>query len=98
MDTIGARRSATWLAFLLYGMLAYFLTALGAATERLRSDLGVSRGGGGVHAAGFAAGIVLGGLAAHRLSRRIGGGGAVVAGAAGMAAGTVLLVTGRVPP
>jgi fucose permease len=98
MDTIEPRRSATWLAFLLYGLLAYFLTALGAATERLRSDLGVSRGVVGLHATGFAAGIVVGGLAGHRLSRRIGRGGAVATGAAGMAAGTTVLVTGRLPP
>jgi fucose permease len=97
MSAIEEHRPGTWLAFLLYGLLAYFLNGLGAATERLRSDLGVSRGAVGLHATGFAAGIVLGGLAGHRLSRRIGRGPAVVTGAAGMAAGTVLLVTGRLP-
>jgi MFS family permease len=94
----GERRSATWLAFLLYGLFAYLLTGLGAATERLRSDLGVSRAVVGLHATAFAAGIVLGGLAGHRLSRRLGRGRAAVAGAVGMAAGTALLAAGRTPP
>src|SRR6266700_3991457 len=91
-------RATTWLAFLLYGLFVYPLTALGAAAERLRSDLGVSRGVVGLHATCYAAGIVLGGLAGHRLTRRLGRGRAAVAAAAGMAAGTALVVTGRAPP
>ena len=96
-ETAAERGSATWLAFLLYGLLSYLLTALGAATDRLRSDLGVSRGVAGLHATGFAAGIVLGGLAGHRLTRRLGRGRAVLAAAAGMAVGTGLLAGGRLP-
>jgi MFS family permease len=93
-----AERPATWLAFLLLGLFAYMLNGLGAATERLRSDLGVSRGVVGLHATCFAAGIVVGGAAGHRLTQRYGRGRAAIAGAVGMAAGTVLLAAGRVPP
>src|SRR2546430_7697011 len=83
--------AATWLAFLLYGLFAYLLNGLGAATERLRSDLGVSRGVVGLHATAFAAGLVVGGLAGDRLSRRLGRGGAAIVAAVGTAAGAGLL-------
>jgi fucose permease len=89
--------AATWLAFLLYGLFAYLLNGLGAATERLRSDLGVSRGVVGLHATAFAAGLVVGGLVGDRLSRRTGRGGAAIVAAVGTAAGVALLVAGRVP-
>jgi MFS family permease len=90
-------RRVTWLAFLLYGLFNFMLTGLGAATERLRHDLGLSRGVVGLHAACLAAGLVLGGLAGHRLSRGAGRGATAVVAAAGMAAGTALLAAGRAP-
>ncbi|HXM59114.1 MAG TPA: MFS transporter [Candidatus Dormibacteraeota bacterium] len=91
------RGVATWLAFLLYGLFAYLLNGLGAATERLRSDLGVSRGVVGLHATAFAAGLVAGGFVGDRLSRRLGRGAAAVVAATGMAGGVVLLIAGRGP-
>jgi MFS family permease len=88
----------TWLAYLLYALFAYLLNALGASTERLRAELGVSQAVVGLHATAFAAGLVVGGLAGDRLSGRLGRGRAVLAGGAGMAAGVVLLAAGRVAP
>jgi predicted MFS family arabinose efflux permease len=91
------RGSATWLAFLLTGLFNYMLTALGASSERLRSDLGVSRGLVGLHATCFAAGIVLAGLTGARLSRRYGRRPMIVGGAVGMAAGALLLALSHTP-
>jgi len=88
----------TWMAFLLYALFAYLLNALGASTERLRSDLAVSQAVVGLHATAFAAGLVVGGLTGDRVSGRLGRGPTVMAGAAGMAAGVVLLAAGRIAP
>src|SRR5262245_41001659 len=88
----------TWMAFLLYALFAYLLNALGASTERLRADLGVSQAVVGLHATAFAAGLVVGGLTGDRVSGRLGRGPTVMAGAAGMAAGVVLLAAGRIAP
>ena len=85
------RGSTTWLAFLLTGLFNYMLTALGTSSERLRSDLGVSRGVVGLHATAFAVGIVLAGLTGERLSRRYGRRPVIVGGAVGMAGGALLL-------
>jgi predicted MFS family arabinose efflux permease len=91
------RGSTTWLAYLLTGLFNYMLTALGASSERLRSDLGVSRGVVGLHATSFALGVILAGLTGERLSRRFGRRPVIVGGATGMAAGALLLALSHTP-
>ena len=44
-----SRDATTWLSFLLLSLFNFLLTALGASTERLRQDLGLSRKIGRAH-------------------------------------------------
>src|SRR2546428_1045416 len=83
--------ATTWLSFLLLSLFNFLLTSLGASTERLRQDLGLSRTLIGLHATLFAVGVIAAGLAGNRMSRRFGRRGVVAAGAGGMAAGALLL-------
>ena len=94
---MASRGGTTWLSFLLLSLFNFLLTSLGASTERLRQDLGLSRTLVGLHATLFAVGVILAGLAGNRMSRRFGRRVVVAAGAGGMAAGALLLAIGRTP-
>ncbi|MDQ6743279.1 MAG: MFS transporter [Candidatus Dormibacteraeota bacterium] len=92
-----SRGLTTWLSFLLLSLFNFLLTSLGASSERLRSELGLSRTQVGLHATVFAVGVIAAGLTANRMSRRFGRRAVVAAGAGGMAAGALLLAAGRTP-
>ncbi|MDQ6922246.1 MAG: hypothetical protein M3170_11665, partial [Candidatus Dormibacteraeota bacterium] len=67
-----SRGLTTWLSFLLLSLFNFLLTSLGASSERLRSELGLSRTQVGLHATVFAVGVIAAGLTANRMSRRFG--------------------------
>ncbi len=85
----------TWLAYLMLGFYAYLEAALGPLMPFLRSELGLSYTVGSLHFSAFALGTILGGLAGERVLRRWGRSLAFWGGAAGMAAGAVLLALGH---
>lgn len=85
----------TWLAYLTLGFYAYLEAALGPLMPFLRSELRLSYTVGSFHFSAFAIGTMLGGLFGDRVLRRWGRGWAFWGGAAGMTAGAMLLVLGR---
>lgn len=91
---VRARR--TWLAYLALGYYGYVINGLGPVMPFLRSDLHLSYAQGSLHSSAFALGMFIAGLlgasAVHRLGRHH----AMVFGLVGLAAGSVLLVAGRV--
>jgi len=91
------RDRATWLAYGLLGWFAYFQASPGLVVPNLREELGLGYAVAGLHVTAFAAGGVIAGLTAARLEGRIGRGGLLRAGAAGMAASVGVLVAGRTP-
>lgn len=85
----------TWLAYLMLGFYAYLEAALGPLMPFLRSELHLSYTVGSLHLSAFAGGTMLGGVVGDRVLRQWGRGLAFWGGAAGMAAGAILLVLGR---
>jgi MFS family permease len=85
----------TWLAYLMLGYYAYFQAATGPLMPFLRTELGLSYGLGGLHFSAFALGMITTGLTADRVTGRLGRCQIFWGGAAGMAAGAVLLTLGR---
>ena len=90
-----ARDRFTWLAYLMLGFYAYLEAALGPLMPFLRSELRLSYTVGSLHFSAFAMGTMLGGLVSDRVLRRWGRRPGFWGGAAGMAAGAILLVLGR---
>ena len=85
----------TWLAYLMLGYYAYLQAANGPLMPFLRADLGINYATGGLHFSAFAGGMITTGLTADRVTVRLGRRRAFWGGAAGMAAGAVLLTLGR---
>ncbi len=94
--TVFVRDRFTWLAYLMLGFYAYLEAALGPLMPFLRSELHLSYTVGSLHFSAFALGTILGGLGSDRVLRRWGRGFAFWGGAAGMAAGAIVLVLGQV--
>lgn len=90
-----ARDRFTWLAYLMLGFYAYLEAALGPLMPFLRSELRLSYTVGSLHFSAFAVGTMLGGLVSDRVLRRWGRRWGFWGGAAGMTAGAILLVLGR---
>ena len=85
----------TWLAYLLLGYYAYLQAALGPVMPFLRDDLHINHTVGSLHVSAFALGMILAGVMADRLARRIGRRRVFWGGAAGMALGAVCLALAR---
>ena len=90
-----ARDRFTWLAYLMLGFYAYLEAALGPLMPFLRSELRLSYTVGSLHFSAFAVGTMMGGLVSDHILRRWGRRWGFWGGAAGMAAGAILLVLGR---
>lgn len=84
----------TWLAYLLLGYFAYLQSALGPLMPFLRGELGLSYAVGALHLSAFALGMIGAGLSGARLAARWGRSVIFWGGAAGMAAGVLLLMVG----
>jgi MFS family permease len=84
----------TWLAYLLLGYFAYLQSALGPLMPFLRGELGLSYAVGALHLSAFALGMIGAGLSGARLATRWGRAAIFWGGAAGMAAGALLLMIG----
>jgi fucose permease len=92
------RRSRfTWLAYLMLAFYSFLLNSLGPITPFLKREMGLSYTVSSLHFTAFAAGILLVGLFGHRLIQHAGRRRSLWIGAAGMSAGALLLVAGRVP-
>jgi fucose permease len=88
------RRGAdTWAAYLLLGYFGYLLNGLGPVLPLLRDELGLSYARTSLHSSAFAVGLLAAGAAADRLVARLGTRAVLWGGAAGMAAGVVVLAT-----
>lgn len=85
----------TWLAYLMLGYYAYLQAANGPLMPFLRADLGINYATGGLHFSAFAGGMITTGLTADRVTGWLGRRRAFWGGAAGMAAGAILLTLGR---
>ena len=97
-EASGFRRSGfTWLAYLMLAFYGFMLNSLGPITPFLKREMGLSYTVSSLHFTAFAAGILLVGLFGHRLIQRAGRRRSLWIGAAGMSAGALLLVTGRIP-
>ncbi len=85
------RDRATWITYLLLGYFAFLLNALGPLLPFLREKLGLTYAQASLHTSAFAVGSLIASVSADRLGRRFGAGAVLWGGAAGMAAGGVLL-------
>lgn len=92
------RDRITWLAYWMLGYFGYTQAVLGPAMPFLRGELGLSFTVGGLHLTAFAAGMIVSGLGADGLVQRVGRAAVFWAGAAGMAAGALLIGVGRALP
>ena len=91
------RDSFTWLAYLFLAFYSYFINGLGPITPFLMDELKLSYTVSSLHFSAFAVGMLLAGLAGHRLIERVGRWQALWIGAFGITASTALLVAGRSP-
>ncbi len=89
------RTQATWLAYLLLSFYAFMAAMFGPLLPFLRAELNMSYSLGGLHLSALAAGIILAGLSANRISRRWGRAFTLRLGGAGAATGALLLALGR---
>jgi MFS family permease len=85
------------MAYLMLAFYAFLLNSLGPITPFLKREMGLSYTVSSLHFTAFAAGILLVGVFGHRLIRRAGRRRSLWIGAAGMSAGTLVLVAGRNP-
>ena len=67
------RDSWTRLLYLQLGAFAFFLYAFSPSINLLKDDLHLSAGVAGLHSTSYAVGVILGGVAAPRYIRRVGG-------------------------
>jgi MFS family permease len=93
--SIFVRDRFTWLAYLMLGYYAYVQATLGPLMPFLRSELNLNYTIAGLHLSAFALGMVLAGLFGERAAQRWGRHTTFWGGAVGMAAGVLVLVTGR---
>lgn len=85
------RHRVTWATYGLVGYFAYLETVLGPLMPFLRAEINLSYTAASLHFSAFSVGGVLIGLFGERVAMRWGRGKALWGGAAGMAAGAVLL-------
>jgi predicted MFS family arabinose efflux permease len=85
----------TWLAYLMLAYFAYLQSGLGPAMPFLRTELGVSYTVGGLLISVFACGMILAGLVGDGLAGHWGRRRVFWGGGAGMAVGTLCLMTSR---
>lgn len=99
-STVGAtsesyhRDRLTWILFALSGYFAYLQGVLGPVVPFLREEFGLGYAAAGSYFAAYSAGSILAGLTGDRLNRAWGRRAVLWSGGAGMAVGTMLLVTG----
>ncbi|BDP41044.1 hypothetical protein DAETH_10130 [Deinococcus aetherius] len=86
-----ARDPVTWGAYLLLGYFAFLLNVLGPLLPFLREELGLSYAQASLHTSAFAVGLLIASVTADRLGCRFGARAVLWCGAAGMAAGGLLL-------
>jgi len=87
----------TWLAYGLLAYFAYMQAALGPVMPFLRAELGLNYTLAGLHISAMAVGMILAGVTGAALAARLGRPAVFWGGGGGMAAGALLLVTGRAP-
>ncbi len=87
----------TWLAYFMLAFYAYMLSALGPLMPFLRTELNLSYSVGALHPSAFALGMILAGLTGSALAERWGRALLFWGGGAGLAVGSLLLVSGRIP-
>ncbi len=87
----------TWVAYILLALYAYFLNILGPITPFLHDEFHLSYTVSSLHFSAFAVGILVVGMAGHKVIRRIGRSRALSTGAIGLGFGALLLVLGRAP-
>jgi fucose permease len=92
------RDRLTWLAYAMLAWFAYLQAAPGLIVPHLRDELHLSYSTGGLHVAAWAAGSVVAGLTTAPLERALGRRAIFWLTPAGMCAGLVVLVLGRVAP
>lgn len=97
MSAAFTRSRLTWLMYVSLAFYAYFLNGLGPATPFLKDELHLSYTVGSLHFTAFALGMILAGLSAHSIIRRIGRKTALWVGVGGLVAGGVGLALGRTP-
>lgn len=91
-----ARGSLTWAAYGLGGYFAFMEAVLGPLMPFLRGELGLGYAAASLHFSAFAAGAVLTGLLGDRVVGRWGRRASLWRGAAGMAVGAAVLLSGPV--
>src|SRR5215211_7847735 len=89
------RNRFTWLAYLSLAVYGYFLNILGPITPFLKDELDLTYTVSSFHFTAFAVGILLIGVAGHRLIQRIGKGRSLWFGLFGMGLSALLLLVGR---
>jgi fucose permease len=89
------RDRATWLAYLLSFYYAYVINILGPLTPFLRSELSLTYTLASLHFSAFAAGMLVAGVSADRVTGRLGRRRTLWAGAFGMAGGVLVLLAAR---
>jgi fucose permease len=89
------RDSATWACYLLLGVFTFVLNIQGNIIPFLRVELDLDYRAVSLHPVAIAAGMVITGLIAERIVRRLGRLGAILLGIAGAACGSVLLCTAQ---
>ncbi len=97
MSTIFVRNRFTWLAYGLIAFYGYYINILGPVTPFLKSELQLSYTVSSLHFTAFAVGILVVGLAGHRVIRRLGRRNALWTGAFGLGLGALLLAAGQSP-
>lgn len=73
-STVPRRDRRTWVSYAQMGAYGFFVYALGASTILLRDEQGTSRTVSGLHASGWALGIVIMSFLSPRISARLGRG------------------------
>ncbi len=91
------RDRLTWLAYLLISFFSYYLNILGPITPFLKTELNLNYTLSSLHFTAFAVGILITGLAGHKIIARMGRWIALWVGAFGLSSGGLLLIFGRIP-
>jgi fucose permease len=92
------RDRLTWLTYLMLAWFGYLQATPGLVVPHLREELGLSYSAGGLHVAAFACGSFTASLLAGPLERRLGRRAVFWLAATVMAAGALVLATGRIEP
>jgi fucose permease len=92
-----SRDRLTWLTYLFMAFYAYYINIIGPITPFLKDELHLSYTISSLHYSVFAFGILLVGLGGNWVIARLGRLGALWIGAAGLSAGTLLLIAGKTP-